>query len=304
MAGWGRQMPWGEFKLSELRLDQQNVRTGPQPDQRAALHALITDQGNKLVNLALDLLDYGPSPGEPIWVTADPSAVGQYIMLEGNRRVASFKMLETPSLAADTEVATAFERMAKDFATKPRRKLEAQVFGSREDAVPWIQRRHMSAASGVGLQRWRTLAKERLRADSAGRLSRSILVLDYLDDDTDEFGDVGDVINAKATTVDRVLNAPAMRDALGVNIDRTARTVTFENGDEIAGRRLLRDPRQPDGFKEPYVVEDGGLSNGTIGTTREYAFEGVQEEPRAWVDWVVRATSFEFIVEDVAAEPS
>ena len=32
-----------------------------------------------------------------------------------------------------------------------------------------------------------------------------------------------------------------MRDVLGVGIDRTARTISFDNDDEIAGRRLLRD---------------------------------------------------------------
>ena len=53
-------MPWGTFKLAELNLDLENVRIGsraePQPDQRAAIRALIEDQKQKLVNLAIDLL--------------------------------------------------------------------------------------------------------------------------------------------------------------------------------------------------------------------------------------------------------
>jgi hypothetical protein len=100
-------MPWGTFKLSELKLDEHNIRTGEQPDQRACFHAIISDQleGNKLVNLALDLIDRGPSPGEPIWVTADPANAGQSIVLEGNRRVAALKMLDNPTLAAGTEMA-------------------------------------------------------------------------------------------------------------------------------------------------------------------------------------------------------
>jgi hypothetical protein len=62
-----------------------------------------------------------------------------------------------------------------------------------------------------------------------------------LDDGNEAFGQVGEIINAKATSVDRVLNAPAMVDALGVNISRKNRTIDFENGDQVAGRRLLRD---------------------------------------------------------------
>jgi len=234
-------MPWGDFKLSQLKLDQQNIRTGDQPDQRAALHALIADQNQKLVNLALDLVDMGPSPGEPIWVTADPNDAGQYTVLEGNRRVAAFKMLDNPRLASGTELEAAFSAMAKEFAKNPRRVLEAQIFPSREDAWPWIERRHMSAASGVSLQGWRSLAVERHNAEKGGSVRRSLLVLNFLDDGSDTFGEVGAIINAKATTVDRVLNAPALSEALGVDISRKDRTIEFDNGDQLAGRRLLRD---------------------------------------------------------------
>lgn len=235
-------MPWGDFKLAELNLDLQNIRTGNQDDQRAALRALIADQGQKLVNLAIDILKMGKlSPGEPLWVTADTDNKGKQIVLEGNRRVASLKLMENPRLADETEVSVAFTRLAKDFANNPIRSVEAQVFASRDEAWPWIERRHMGAASGVGLQHWRSLAKERARVGVKGAVRRSLLVLDYLDDDTDEFGEVGAVIEAKSTTVDRVLNNPAMKDVLGVTIDRANQSITFDNGDEIAGRRLLRD---------------------------------------------------------------
>ena len=254
-------MPWGTFKLSELNLDLLNIRTGQQADQRASLKALIADQKQKLVNLALDILKMGGlSPGEPIWVAADPQHQGKQIVLEGNRRVAALKLMENPRLADETEVASAFAQLAKEFAAKPIRELEAQVFSSREEAWPWIERRHMGAQSGVAIQRWRSLAKERAQPGWSGRVRRSLMVLDYLDDDTDEFGDVGAVIEAKSTTVDRVLNNPAMREVLGVNIDTKARSVNFENGDEIAGRRLLRDVigelARP-GFKFSEVRDEG-----------------------------------------------
>jgi hypothetical protein len=234
-------MPWGTFKLSQLKLDQQNIRTGNQPDQRAAIRALVEEQKQMIVNLALDLMDVGPSPGEPIWVTADTDEAGQHVVLEGNRRVAALKMLDSPQLAADTDFAAEFASMAKEFALKPRRELEAQIFASRDDAWPWIERRHMSAASGVGLQPWSSLALERQKLAGGGSIRRSLLVLNYLDDGSSAFEEVGSVINAKATTVDRVLNAPALSEALGVHISRKNRSVTFENGDQVAGRRLLRD---------------------------------------------------------------
>jgi hypothetical protein len=55
----------------------------------------------------------------------------------------------------------------------------------------------------------------------------------------------------------------------------------------------IGDPRQPDGFKDPYIEEQEFARASE--DAREYAFEGVQADPMAWVDWVVTAKSFEFI---------
>ena len=79
------------FKLSELRLDEDNYRTGHVDGQRGAIHAIIADQKQKLVNLAKDILAQGGiSPGEPIWVVRG-AAFGSYIVVEGNRRVTALK---------------------------------------------------------------------------------------------------------------------------------------------------------------------------------------------------------------------
>ena len=232
---------WKTFKLSELKLDQLNYRTGDQVSQRDAILAIIADQGEKLSNLARDIIDLGLSPGEPVWVTNDPDEPGKQIVLEGNRRVATLKILENPSLADGTPVAARFAEMAKEFASKPTRTVEARVFVDRDEAEPWIERRHMSATSGVSLQKWRTLAKGRFYQKKKQPVPRALAVLDFLDDDSDEFEAVGNAINAKATTVNRVLNAPPMKELLGVNIDPKTGGVTFENGDDAAGRKLLHD---------------------------------------------------------------
>jgi hypothetical protein len=55
----------------------------------------------------------------------------------------------------------------------------------------------------------------------------------------------------------------------------------------------IGDPRQPVGFKNPYIAEQQFAPASE--DAREYAFEGVQTDPRAWVDWVITAKSFEFI---------
>lgn len=86
--------------------------------------------------------------------------------------------------------------------------------------------------------------------------------------------------------------------------------ITHQSG-SISGRMIFRgvasssrvvteyigDPTKPDGFKNPYEISDidGDETNAGL---REYAFEGVSEDPMAWIDnWLVRAKSFEFEID-------
>lgn len=70
-----------------------------------------------------------------------------------------------------------------------------------------------------------------------------------------------------------------------------------------ASRRTLTeyigDPRNPDGFKEDYILEDLPLAADESDACRMYSFEGLLEDPVAWVDWDVKARSFELIIDDM-----
>lgn len=231
---------WETFKLSELKLDQTNYRTGPVSTQRASILAIIEDQKTKLVNLAADILEVGLSPGEPIWVTRDTHTSGMYIVLEGNRRITALKLMENPALADGTEVEHAFKTLAEKFAENPRREVEARVFGSEEEAKPWRRRRHMTETSGVGVQGWKFMAKARADHDQGRKAPRFMIVHDLLQDDSDEWQEITEVLDSKWSTVDRVLNASTLPKILGVTINMKAKTVTFENGNVNAGKALLR----------------------------------------------------------------
>lgn len=227
------------FKLSQLFLDQDNYRLGHVTTQRDAITHMIDDQKQKLVRLARDLMEVGASPGETIWVTKHPKERGQYIVLEGNRRVTALKLMETPNLANGTLVEKHFKNLGKLYEKKPIRDLEAKVFASREDAQPWIRRRHMTAASGVGLQGWKPLAKA--RADKAHGLGtpRFLAVIELLGDETDAWDEIYGALDTRWTTVDRVLEAAAIKDVLGITFDLKNRAVRFGNGNTAAGKRVL-----------------------------------------------------------------
>jgi hypothetical protein len=227
------------FKLSELRLDEKNYRTGPVNGQREAIHAIIADQKQKLVNLAKDILEMGAiSPGEPLWVYRD-AASGTYVVVEGNRRITALKLMDNPLLADGTPLEKEFRALAPRFAANPIREVTATVFPSYEAAAPWRRRRHLSPGSGVGLEGWKTLAKARADRDHGDKARRVLSVIEYLQDDSDEWQQIEMALDPRWTTVERVLNAAPMKD-LGVNIDTKTGGISFENGNEAAGRKLLR----------------------------------------------------------------
>lgn len=224
--------------LSQLNLDQENYRLGETANQRATIRALIEDQGKKLVNHAQDLVKLGLSPGEFIWVTPDIKNAGMFVVLEGNRRVASLKLLETPSLADGTSAEKDFHDLSKQPHT-PIRELEVRVFADREEARPWIRRRHMSIKSGVGLQPWKPVAKGRAMRDEGESTPRFLAVFELLDDGTEAWSEIEGALEDRWTTVDRVLNSSKLPQLLGVSIHPKSGKIDFENGDETAGKALL-----------------------------------------------------------------
>ena len=191
----------------------------------------------KLANHARHVLAHGLNPGEPIWVVRDND--GFPVVVEGNRRIASLKLMENPELADGTIVEKAFRELSAEFKKKPIREVEARVYPSFEAVRPWVAVRHMTPASGVGLQHWGHDARARASEAEGGTPLRHLVVRDFLDDESPEWEAIATALDSRWTTVDRVLNANPMHQALGVVINRRNRTITFENGDEDQGRALL-----------------------------------------------------------------
>ncbi|UXN73191.1 hypothetical protein N8D56_19790 [Devosia sp. A8/3-2] len=160
---------------------------------------------------------------------------------EGNRRVTALKLLETPAPADGTSVSRQFKRLAKIYAENPIRELEARLFETRDDVLPWKRRRHMTAGSGVGLAPWKPFAKGRANRDIGLDAPRSLAVVEFFGDDkSDAWAEILEALDGRWTTVDRVLNAAPFKETLGVVIDPKSSAISFENGDLKAGGELLK----------------------------------------------------------------
>lgn len=253
------------FKVGQLKLDQDNYRLGSFKSQPETIVAMLAHPKAKLLGIAKDIIDMGLSPGEPVWVMPDPKEAGKFIVLEGNRRITALRILETPALASHTSDAAEWRDLHKKYLARGAIKdVMGLVFPDRKKAQPWIKRRHMYVGSGIGIEGWGPQSKSLAMRDEGEATPRFLAVQEALRDETPEWQAIEESLKNRWTTVDRVLNARPMHKLLGVHIDPNDGSVSFENGNEQAGKALLREvlgTMAKPGFKFAHIENKGDREN-------------------------------------------
>ena len=153
--------------IDKLLLDAENPRHGEVEDQAAALERLVAIHPQHLRNLTEDIAKNGLHPGLGFLVF--PTEDGNFVVLDGNRRLAAIKLLTKPDSApaswrpiTDIEVdLTSFE------------KLPCTILDSREQGRLWVERMHTGVMNGVGVKQWPPIAQHRFspRNDQRGSSS-------------------------------------------------------------------------------------------------------------------------------------
>src|SRR6266508_3374254 len=91
-----------DVEVARLRADIKNPRLADQPDrQRDAFGRLAEEASDRFLALAKDVRDHGPGPQPFIVIPGDDGLDHDdtsYIVLDGNRRLAVLKALETPDI--------------------------------------------------------------------------------------------------------------------------------------------------------------------------------------------------------------
>lgn len=222
--------------LSKLNVDLANFRIGEFDTAREAYRAMAEVEGEKLVRLADDIVTTGLSPVDPLIVGVDPDRPGQFIVFEGNRRVTALKLMHTPALAIGTDQEKAFARLARSFAAKPIRELSCVIMKDKASALIWIKRKHTSDA-GRGISEWGAEAQARFEAFQ-GAYRPSKAVMEHLKKARKLDPAIAEKLKSRTTNVDRVLQMPYVRSALGIVVGKDGE-VSFENDDKHAGNDLL-----------------------------------------------------------------
>lgn len=226
-----------DIPLGKLNVDLQNFRIGAFDTPREAYAAMIDEQGQNLVNLARSIVEEGLSPVDPIIVGEDPDNPGSYVVFEGNRRITSLKLLQTPGLAAGTAIEKEVAKLSKDYLSRPIRKVSAAVAKDKDTALTWIERKH-TADGGRGIAAWKAEAQARFEAYRSGTYRPSKAVIDHLEKAGALTKATRTKVATKTTNIDRVFQMPYFRKTLGVEIGRDG-SVAFADKDYKHGNALL-----------------------------------------------------------------
>ena len=104
------------IKLTSLFVNTENYRFEPLSSQKEAIDKMIEDQGDKLYSLVDDIVTNGLSPVDLIIVTPNEDS-NKYVVLEGNRRITSLKLLNNPTLIDDkySPLRKKFQKLVSDY---------------------------------------------------------------------------------------------------------------------------------------------------------------------------------------------
>ncbi len=221
--------------VTALLLDPNNPRipdSGEELSQRDIVAELI--EHDNVYELARDIADMGFFPTE---VLIGVSEHGSDVIVEGNRRLASLKLLISPTLAPEPHVKkfrALHERISLDAISKVR----VSIAPLRDAAAPLIINRH----TRIGVDRWkpaqqakfiRTLMRPGVSIDAIAKqfgMSRGELVSNLKTDtmyqiacnlslDKDVHAIVRNPRNFNASVLERLVNSSKATDFLGVKFD-------------------------------------------------------------------------------------
>lgn len=239
-----------ELSPSALLVDVRNARLkDAQPGQQAAILALARQQGPKLLELARSIAGGRLDPLSPLAVVRTETNPGEYIVLEGNRRVVAMKGLETPALvspALDPAGQRELQRLSKRYAENPIALVRCAVFDTEDEAVEWIFLRHDGQSGGKGLVQWGADEKDRFRARHGAQVrSPAGQIIDFVEHQGLLSPEAQASTKGIISNLQRMLSSKAIRDTLGIDVQNGEVVMHFPT-EEVAKSltRVVEDLRR------------------------------------------------------------
>lgn len=200
----------GPIPVTEIMLDTKNYRIGEAEDQSECIELLFRAFGPKMLAIADHISRVGLSI-KPIVVQKDN---GNWVVKDGNRRIAAIQLLNNPALAPEEHKAAFMKMKAEHFKLG---NIPAAVTCSTSDdpeaIYNYMQLEHLGEQDGAGLVRWGARERDNLTLDMGGKSSVGIAkkVLSYL-----ETHGLNEAKTVKITNIQRLLQDTYVQSQLGI----------------------------------------------------------------------------------------
>lgn len=205
---------------ADLFIDEENPRISqPNAGQNRALQSLAEHLGPKLVALAADIVAHGTDPADLPIVMAHVGHQGRFTVLEGNRRLAALRVLESPDSVSDAVNLAhlrQLRKLSKDYQANPVDQIVCVVVRDRDEARHWIELRHTGENGGAGRVPWGSDESARFR--SRGKPEIHSQALDFLQRRKDLTPESRRLI--PASSLKRLLETPELRARIGIETQK------------------------------------------------------------------------------------
>lgn len=244
------------ISLSNLYLDLQNPRYEEQASQNEALNTIAGEQKGKLLVLLKDILENGMNPSDIPIVMPDSTKGDGFVVLEGNRRIASLKLFKKPAILTSTSLRQRYSKLHDDYKGIKIKSIECLVVDSREEANLWIERKHEGEMNGAGTVRWDNVQKNRFLAIKTGKNSKVVQLIDFLktamEGDVEFAEQLGKV---KPTNLERLLSTPEVCSDLGLTYVRGEYISHYEWTEVLKGLKSIVSLLSQDDFKVGLIYQ-------------------------------------------------
>lgn len=201
--------------IKDILVNLSNPRYEQQADEESEMIKILTDK-NRTYTLMNDIANNGLDPSELPIVVFDTS-LSKYVVMEGNRRITSIKVLNDPKLVPTSipdrsQVIKKVNNIIKEYNYTPINKIQCVVYQEDDPRLNhFIELKHIGQKKGAGRVKWDSESKARF--DSTGTFRRSLLT--FLKSVHPKIED-----NFGLTTIERIVSDPDMRAAIGLMIDK------------------------------------------------------------------------------------
>ncbi|MBD8677912.1 hypothetical protein [Sphingomonas sp. CFBP 13720] len=226
-------------EIGRIFLDLENPRHELYENEAQVIDYLCRYEN--IFPLAKDIVQNGLNPLELLAIIPDEgSGSGKerkpsFTVAEGNRRLCALKLLDDPE-RSPAKMRKSFSDLGEGWPGVG--ELTCMVFSDRDAVRLWLSRIHEGEQGGIGRKKWNSDQTARHSGGSKNKLA--LAVLDYAESEgliTTE-GRKG-----RLTTVQRYLNNPLVREAIGIdgsNVNDISRNRSKPNFDMLL-RKFLDD---------------------------------------------------------------